>query len=54
MESIAKDGADLPSQQVLTEPSIQTITVGETRDFEWQPVETGNYTFEVTMIVHVK
>jgi len=44
--AIAKDGADLPPQQVIMEQAIQTITVGETRDFEWQPDETGNYTFE--------
>jgi hypothetical protein len=32
--AIAKDGADLPPQQVIMEQAIQTITVGQTRDFE--------------------
>jgi manganese oxidase len=46
--AIAKDGADLPLQQVIMIPaSAQTMTIGETRDFEFQPKEKGNYTFEV-------
>jgi manganese oxidase len=45
---IAKDGADLPSnQRVACEAASQEITIGETRDFEFRPVAEGTYSFEV-------
>jgi FtsP/CotA-like multicopper oxidase with cupredoxin domain len=47
-KAIAKDGADLPTQQAVVQPARQSITVGETRDFEFQPTEPGELRFEVT------
>jgi hypothetical protein len=45
---IAKDGADLPvQQQVMIPANAQQMTIGETRDFEFQSNKTGNYSFEV-------
>jgi manganese oxidase len=45
---IAKDGADLPSnQRVACEAAAQEITIGETRDFEFRPDVEGSYSFEV-------
>jgi len=45
---IAKDGADLPTQQRLVKSAnTQPVTIGETRDFEFQPDKTGIYSFEV-------
>jgi hypothetical protein len=32
--AVAKDGADLPTQQIEMRSAVQPITVGETRDFE--------------------
>jgi FtsP/CotA-like multicopper oxidase with cupredoxin domain len=34
---LARDGADLPPAQALTEPSVEWLDVGETRDFEFIP-----------------
>jgi FtsP/CotA-like multicopper oxidase with cupredoxin domain len=45
--AVAKDGADLPAQQIEMKSAVQPITVGETRDFEFSPAEAGNYFFEV-------
>jgi FtsP/CotA-like multicopper oxidase with cupredoxin domain len=46
--SIAKDGAMLPMQQkVMVAAASQPITIGETRDYLFQPTIEGNYTFEV-------
>jgi FtsP/CotA-like multicopper oxidase with cupredoxin domain len=64
-QAIAKDGANLPPQQVVMMPAAaQQITIGETRDFEFRPGETGSYSFEVrsgsgtelfvTMVMQVK
>jgi len=45
---IAKDGADLPAGQMNMIPAgAQAITIGETRDFQFQPAEPGSYSFEV-------
>jgi manganese oxidase len=46
--AISKDGADLPPQQIVTIPAAsQQITIGETRDFEFEPGKAGSYFFEV-------
>jgi hypothetical protein len=41
--ALAKDGADLPSQQATTRDAVQVISVGETYDFEFSPKEPGQY-----------
>ena len=46
--AIAKDGADLPPNQVVWKTaSAQSITIGETRDFVFRPAKPGNYAFAV-------
>lgn len=45
---MAKDGANLPVGQMKMIPAAaQAITIGETRDFQFQPNKAGNYIFEV-------
>lgn len=45
---VAKDGANLPIDQMKMIPAAaQSITIGETRDFQFQPQKAGNYIFEV-------
>ncbi len=45
---IAKDGADLPQQQCAIKQAYkQTISIGETMDFEFEPKQQGDYAFEV-------
>lgn len=41
--AIAKDGADLPPQQVTVKDALQNISVGETYDFEFAPKAPGEY-----------
>jgi manganese oxidase len=41
--AIAKDGADLPPQQATMRDALQTISVGETYDFEFAPNTLGDY-----------
>jgi FtsP/CotA-like multicopper oxidase with cupredoxin domain len=41
--AIAKDGADLPPQQAVVQDALQTISVGETYDYEFAPPAPGNY-----------
>lgn len=49
---IAKDGGDLPTQQRLViSANAQPVTIGETRDFEFQPQKTENYFFFVKLDV---
>jgi manganese oxidase len=43
---VAKDGADLPGEQVRTVPAQVRISVGETYDYEWTPV-AGEYVLQV-------
>jgi hypothetical protein len=45
---IAKDGADLPSHQVRTQPADLRISVGETYDFRWVPERSGEYVLRIT------
>lgn len=44
---IAKDGADLPPSQTAAKPAQQTISVGETYDFEYTPAEPGELRLEI-------
>jgi FtsP/CotA-like multicopper oxidase with cupredoxin domain len=39
---LARDGAELPPAQALTEPSVERVDVGETRDVEFVPAP-GTY-----------
>jgi FtsP/CotA-like multicopper oxidase with cupredoxin domain len=41
--ALAKDGADLPTQQATVRDAVQTISVGETCDFEFVPKHPGDY-----------
>ncbi len=41
--TIAKDGADLPTEQVTVRDAVRDISVGETYDFEFAPKELGDY-----------
>jgi len=41
--ALAKDGADLPTQRAIVLDALQTISVGETYDFEFAPKEPGDY-----------
>jgi FtsP/CotA-like multicopper oxidase with cupredoxin domain len=46
--AVAKDGADLPSsQQLVRRADRQSLAVGETYDFAWQPSAPGLYWLEV-------
>ena len=38
---VAKDGADLPSAARVSQPALQTISMGETYDFEFVPERRG-------------
>jgi hypothetical protein len=41
--AVAKDGADLPTQQTSVLDAMQTISVGETYDFKFAPQTPGDY-----------
>ena len=43
----AKDGADLPAHQRVDETAKFDLGVGETRDVEWTPTQSGVYVLEV-------
>ena len=45
--AIAKDGADLPISQATERPARQTVSVGETYDFEFEPRSTTELRLEV-------
>jgi manganese oxidase len=46
--AIAKDGADLPAAQALSSPANrQSLTTGETRDFEFRPETAGDLKLEI-------
>lgn len=45
--AIAKDGADLPLPQATDRPARQTVSVGETYDFEFQPRSAAELRLEV-------
>lgn len=46
-KAVAKDGADLPPSQMTTQAAQQTISVGETYDFEFKPESPGELRLEV-------
>ena len=46
-KSLAKDGADLPFSQSKVRPAAQSVMVGETYDFEFEPRERGVYTLTI-------
>jgi FtsP/CotA-like multicopper oxidase with cupredoxin domain len=45
--AIAKDGADLPAPQATLRPARQTVSVGETYDFEFEPASAGDLRLEI-------
>jgi len=49
--AIAKDGAALPSQQATVRDAVQTISVGETYDFEFAPKEPGDYELRFSSVL---
>lgn len=40
---LAVDGANLPAAQQISEPAVQTVTIGQTRDFIFKPQAPGEY-----------
>ena len=49
--ALAKDGADLPPVQAVEAPAFrQSLTVGETRDYEVRVTSRGDLRFEVRNI----
>jgi hypothetical protein len=40
---LAVDGADLPRSLRRAQPAVQSITIGQTRDFLFQPPAPGDY-----------
>jgi FtsP/CotA-like multicopper oxidase with cupredoxin domain len=59
--AIAKDGADLPPQQAISQDAVRVISVGETYDYEFASPAPGDYELrfwsdfgnEVTQIITV-
>jgi FtsP/CotA-like multicopper oxidase with cupredoxin domain len=46
--AIAKDGADLPTAQAVESQALrQSLTTGETRDYEFRPESAGDLRFDV-------
>jgi FtsP/CotA-like multicopper oxidase with cupredoxin domain len=45
--AIAKDGADLPAPQATLRPARQTVSVGETYDFEFEPTSAADLRLEI-------
>jgi len=45
--ALAKDGSELPAARQRMRPARQTISIGETYDFEFTPGEAGEYRLEV-------
>jgi FtsP/CotA-like multicopper oxidase with cupredoxin domain len=45
--AISKDGADLPLSQATQRPAQQTVSVGETYDFEFEPQSTTALRLEI-------
>ncbi|MEO7239588.1 MAG: hypothetical protein ABIZ96_13330, partial [Gemmatimonadales bacterium] len=44
---LAKDGADLPRSETALQPAQQVVSIGETYDFEFQPLQRGELRIEV-------
>jgi FtsP/CotA-like multicopper oxidase with cupredoxin domain len=47
--NIAKDGADLPPQQIVSTKEALSLAVGETRDFEFKPTAPGDLRVEIRL-----
>jgi len=45
--AVAKDGADLPPAQAITQEASQMVWIGETYDFEYQSQEAGSLQLEL-------
>lgn len=45
--ALAKDGAELPEAQAIVRAARQTVSVGETYDFELKPAIAGELSFEI-------
>ena len=45
--AVAKDGANLPPAQAIEREARQTVSVGETYDFEFQPAAKGDLRLEI-------
>ncbi|HKE36036.1 MAG TPA: hypothetical protein VKB39_01300, partial [Candidatus Baltobacteraceae bacterium] len=60
---IARDGADIPSRRRTARTAVQTLTIGQTRDYLFTPRAPGEYrllfwgypgdTLRATLPVHV-
>ena len=50
----AKDGADLPAAQSVTQDALQEIAPGETYDFDFEPLKPGTLTVRFETIVGPK
>jgi FtsP/CotA-like multicopper oxidase with cupredoxin domain len=50
--ALAKDGADLPPEQVLSGPATFLIAPGETYDYRFRPEQEGDMklTFDLTLL----
>ena len=44
---LAKDGADLPERERTLRLAQQAVSIGETYDFEFQPLQRGQLRLEV-------
>ena len=44
---IAIDGADLPARRTQMQHALQTLTIGQTRDFEFVPTRASSVSFVV-------
>ena len=42
-QALAKDGADLPAALAVRGPAVVVVSVGETSDVTFTPVDTGTY-----------
>ena len=49
--AIAKDGANLPSQQAIVSDAVQQVSVGETYDYEFVPSAPGTYELRFTSVL---
>ena len=51
---LARDGRDLPPEQVTSQPAREVTAAGVTRDFEFTPATAGDYALSVATIVASK
>jgi FtsP/CotA-like multicopper oxidase with cupredoxin domain len=48
--ALAKDGAELPAARRVIRPARQSLSIGETADFEFFPTAAGEYRIEVRTV----